>query len=192
MSARRPRLYCKSLYSCALCETSFSSMSKLCQHVRSHGVEKPYGCRHCNQQFVNAVSLYVHVKTHTTGKYHASWTSRNSPVSQLASSEKPYIYACRQCSARFSWYSTMRGHVRRRHTRSTSLVCTRCRRVFTTMTSLSSHVLVHTDGKRFRCGQCRQTFRHRYSLEFHVKQHLDDTARRAGLLRESVCVYVRY
>nr|XP_051679519.1 zinc finger protein 214 isoform X3 [Oryctolagus cuniculus] len=160
---------------CNVCGKSFSQISCLHSHQRSHIQEshiqfecdkdlhrnsilhiqerlnieeKPFKCDQCDKSFSRNSVLHVHQRVHT--------------------GEKPY--KCDECGRGFSQSSNLRIH-QLVHTGEKSYKCGDCGKGFTQRSNLQIHQRIHTGEKPYKCDECGKDFSHSSDLRIHQRVH---------------------
>ncbi|XP_048103488.1 zinc finger protein 664-like isoform X6 [Alosa alosa] len=160
------------LHHCSVCRRSFTTLTKLEKHQRTHSVrvnekekkeksrKKTHKYSHCGKAFTTP-SLVNHCMLTQTG-------------------EKPH--KCSQCGKGFSHRSSLSRHMlvhkgeepnkgMKPPSGEKSHECTQCGKGFRLAGNLKIHMLVHTGERHHNCSQCGKSFRTSQDLQRHKITH---------------------
>ena len=160
------------VYTCEVCNKSFSKRYRLKDHKYIHTGENPYTCQTCGKSFVRPSILRDHEVTH--------------------SGEKPH--SCADCGKSFTALSLLKRH-QQTHSGVKNYNCSYCDKSFLNGHGLRRHELTHTGEKPYKCETCGKSFARRSVLNDHVlSKHTEEKPYscstcgksfiRANLLRE--------
>ncbi|XP_063439837.1 histone H4 transcription factor-like [Mytilus trossulus] len=133
------------------CETVAKNKYKLREHLRSHTQEKVIACPTCGGLFSSRTKFVDHVK-------------RQAGV-------ESQCYQCSHCNKRFSSERLLRDHVRH-HVNQYKCPC--CEMTCPTPSSLKSHLRYrHTNEKPFKCDHCDYRAKTFSDLRKHAETHTE-------------------
>ncbi|KAJ7987322.1 hypothetical protein DPEC_G00337520 [Dallia pectoralis] len=175
--ATEPSKNTQDIYNCTQCVKTFSRLSSLNIHLRTHSGEKAHCCNYCGKRFGRADLLKSHKRTHTGERpFSCNLCGKNySHPGQLRihkrvhTGERPYC--CPHCGKRFSEHNQLKVHLRT-HTGERPYSCTVCTKTFSNAGNLRIHQRIHTGEKPYCCVQCGKRFNGTLYAEIQRKFNL--------------------
>lgn len=136
-------------YHCDQCKKSYSTISSLREHKKSHVQNKRFGCDFCLESFNVESDWKKHLLQHNA-------------------MEK--LYECRVCARRFTRKSNLRAHRRVHRNDWPRFKCNRCEKDFRYKSNLNAHLATHPYQK-FVCELCGNSFITMDRLQKHKRLH---------------------
>ncbi|NP_001086079.1 histone H4 transcription factor L homeolog [Xenopus laevis] len=131
------------------CDLSCKSRWKLREHLRSHTQEKVVSCPNCGGMFANNTKFYDHLRRQTSLEEHR--------------------FQCSHCSKRFATERLLRDHMRNH---VNHYKCPLCDMTCPLPSSLRSHIRFrHSDERPFKCQHCEYSCKNLVDLRRHQDTH---------------------
>ena len=80
------------------------------------------------------------------------------------------VHQCSECGKAFGQLSTLNTHMLV-HTQKKNFQCSECGKAFARSDTLKSHMFVHTQEKNFQCSECGKAFGRLGALNTHMLVH---------------------
>ena len=164
----------KILHNCNICGVTFTVLSTLEAHMKTHGNEKIEECMYCHQSFSDNDEYFKHIASHCGEENiircpHCPkiFTSKGDYTKHVTSHTQNRPYQCSHCKKSFKDPGSLTKH-ERIHTGEQPYVCEICSRGFAEKSSLCKHMRTHSGEKPYKCDQCDKSF----SISGNLHRHL--------------------
>ncbi|KTG36981.1 hypothetical protein cypCar_00018214 [Cyprinus carpio] len=149
------------------CEASFKGRFKLREHMRSHTQEKLVACPTCGGMFANNTKFFDHIRRQTSieGIYCLM-------EFLLCSLIKVNHYKCPLCDMTCPSPSSLRNHIKFRHSNEKPYSCDYCEYSCKNLIDLRKHLDTHSSEPAYRCdfADFDYSTRSLYSIKNHYKR----------------------
>ncbi|XP_015238334.1 PREDICTED: histone H4 transcription factor [Cyprinodon variegatus] len=141
------------------CEATTKGRPKLREHLRSHTQEKVVACPGCGGMYANNTKFFDHI------------IRQNAMEGQR--------FQCSHCSKRFATERLLRDHMR---THVSHYKCPLCDMTCPSPSSLRSHIKFrHSNEKPYSCEYCEYSCKNQIDLRKHLETHSSDPAYRCDV-----------
>ncbi|KAK9879341.1 hypothetical protein WA026_004192, partial [Henosepilachna vigintioctopunctata] len=179
------------LYPCMYCGTSFPHQSKLTRHILSHSLETlKYREMHHHQQalsippdaggppfidpsFAGRVPMMAHEPPDPSDQFPTQMDldpGDSAAMSAVSGGSNSGVVLCKFCGKSFPDVSSLISHLPV-HTGDRPFKCEFCGKAFKLRHHMKDHCRVHTGERPFRCSLCGKTFSRSTILKAHEKTH---------------------
>ncbi|XP_040181437.1 histone H4 transcription factor [Rana temporaria] len=169
------------------CDCSCKSRCKLREHLRSHTQEKVVSCPNCGGMFSNNTKFYDHLRRQTSLDQHrfqcTHCSKRFATERLLRDHMRNHVnhYKCPLCDMTCPLPSTLRTHIRFRHSDERPFKCEHCDYSCKNLVDLRKHLDTHSKLPAYCCEyeDCSFTARSLCSVKAHYRKvHEGDSAPR--------------
>ncbi|XP_068081310.1 protein bric-a-brac 2 isoform X2 [Anabrus simplex] len=173
--AEPPESHSPRLFSCMYCGASFPYQSKLTRHILSHSLEtlKYREQVHLHQQ-QSLVSMAAAGMVEPLNLMESHFGGRPPPPHEAL--EPPHV---QENSAMELDFST--GGLGEVGTSSNVVLCKFCGKSFPDVSSLITHLPVHTGDRPFKCEFCGKAFKLRHHMKDHCRVHTGERPFRCAI-----------
>jgi KRAB domain-containing zinc finger protein len=151
---------------CELCSKAFSEAGTLRRHMLTHTRQKDHQCDLCHKTFGLAQSLRRHKLKHFEDDPEMDLPVANDWTMHTLDSGKQE-FVCGVCSKEFSSVTSLKTHMFL-HTGQQDHRCVLCGKTFLEARALKTHMLlIHKEEKRLVCDLCSKSFAYESYLTRH-------------------------
>ncbi|KAL0993778.1 hypothetical protein UPYG_G00113830 [Umbra pygmaea] len=160
------------------CEALFKGRFKLREHLRSHTGEKVVACPVCGGMFANNTKFFDHIRRQTTiegQRFQCSHCSKRFATERLLRDHmRNHVnhYKCPLCDMTCPSPSSLRNHIKFRHSNEKPYSCEYCEYSCKNLIDLRKHLDTHSAEPAYRCDytNCDYTTRSLHSIKNHYKK----------------------
>ncbi|XP_055798937.1 histone H4 transcription factor [Salvelinus fontinalis] len=160
------------------CEATFKGRFKLREHLRSHTGEKVVACPICGGMFANNTKFFDHIRRQTTiegQRFQCSHCSKRFATERLLRDHmRNHVnhYKCPLCDMTCPSPSSLRNHIKFRHSNEKPYSCEYCEYSCKNLIDLRKHLDTHSTEPAYRCdfSNCDYTTRSLHSIKNHYKK----------------------
>lgn len=172
-------------FRCKLCKKVLS-LKKFCQyHLKKHKLKNRYLCEICGQRYTKLSNFKAHIKTHRNTVIVPKLTpfvcnscnktfrtnSNLKEHSNYCSGALPFTCKHVDCEKKFPTVTKLKNHVKLKHDKKFSSICSICNIGFVKMSSYKAHMTSHSTEKKYNCTKCDKSYKTLSNLNFHMKFH---------------------
>ncbi|XP_042738505.1 histone H4 transcription factor [Lagopus leucura] len=160
------------------CDCTFKGRCKLREHLRSHTQEKVVACPTCGGMFANNTKFFDHIRRQTAldqQRFQCSHCSKRFATERLLRDHmRNHVnhYKCPLCDMTCPLPSSLRNHIRFRHSEERPFKCDYCDYRCKNLIDLRKHLDTHSKEPAYRCEfeACSFTARSLCSIKLHYRK----------------------
>ncbi|NWS01665.1 HINFP factor, partial [Motacilla alba] len=160
------------------CKCSFKGRCKLREHLRSHTQEKVVACPTCGGMFANNTKFFDHIRRQTAleqQRFQCSHCSKRFATERLLRDHmRNHVnhYKCPLCDMTCPLPSSLRNHIRFRHSEERPFKCDYCDYSCKNLIDLRKHLDTHSKEPAYRCEfeACSFSARSLCSIKLHYRK----------------------
>ncbi|NXU93707.1 HINFP factor, partial [Xiphorhynchus elegans] len=163
---------------CPDCDCAFKGRCKLREHLRSHTQEKVVACPTCGGMFANNTKFFDHIRRQTAldqQRFQCSHCSKRFATERLLRDHmRNHVnhYKCPLCDMTCPLPSSLRNHIRFRHSEERPFKCDYCDYSCKNLIDLRKHLDTHSKEPAYRCEfeACSFSARSLCSIKLHYRK----------------------
>ncbi|XP_005143560.3 histone H4 transcription factor [Melopsittacus undulatus] len=160
------------------CDCTFKGRCKLREHLRSHTQEKVVACPTCGGMFANNTKFFDHIRRQTAldqQRFQCSHCSKRFATERLLRDHmRNHVnhYKCPMCDMTCPLPSSLRNHIRFRHSEERPFKCDYCDYSCKNLIDLRKHLETHSKEPAYHCEfeACSFTARSPCSIKLHCRK----------------------
>ncbi|NXR70583.1 HINFP factor, partial [Rhadina sibilatrix] len=160
------------------CNCSFKGRCKLREHLRSHTQEKVVACPTCGGMFANNTKFFDHIRRQSAldqQRFQCSHCSKRFATERLLRDHmRNHVnhYKCPLCDMTCPLPSSLRNHIRFRHSEERPFKCDYCDYSCKNLIDLRKHLDTHSKEPAYRCEfeACSFSARSLCSIKLHYRK----------------------
>ncbi|XP_058145461.1 histone H4 transcription factor isoform X2 [Dasypus novemcinctus] len=160
------------------CTCTFKDRCKLREHLRSHTQEKVVACPTCGGMFANNTKFFDHIRRQTSldqQRFQCSHCSKRFATERLLRDHmRNHVnhYKCPLCDMTCPLPSSLRNHMRFRHSEDRPFKCDYCDYSCKNLIDLRKHLDTHSKEPAYRCDfeNCSFSARSLCSVKSHYRR----------------------
>ncbi|KAG7312913.1 hypothetical protein JYU34_001311 [Plutella xylostella] len=180
---------------CGDCDESMDCFKTFVDHIRKHRPYLKQFCEYCNHKFEPGQES-AHIDTHFEGlqkscdgcglilpdfgelqNHIAKYDSPMPKTVPFKKKERPVTtedLTCRICNHVSKCVRRFQNHLKLHTERKRDHTCDKCGKAFYTKSSLTAHLIIHSNTNSWVCEVCKRSFLTIIRLKKHVKTHYAD------------------
>ncbi|XP_031625511.1 zinc finger protein 782-like [Contarinia nasturtii] len=162
-------------FQCVPCGKSYTALSTLRNHQRTHVENRSFFCEFCTKLFATKYALKKHTdeqhakeeKSFKCGLCAKRFRSKSSLSAhkRMHKNEMP-DFECTLCGKQFRWKSNFKAHLALHQHQN--YVCEICQKIFMSANRLQKHQQKHSSAEN-QCRYCQNIFSSRYKVNYHIR-----------------------
>ena len=164
---------------CYSCSKTYTKKHHLKVHIESvhEGIRhfcEQCGTSHKTKMGLRSHILFVHEKQQKPEQKTYQCTECHKKFSKIFTNCKDHIRTCKKCGYITNIQDRLKKHQSSKNCdpnkSKKSIMCGKCRNMFTTEKSMRKHELSHTNGKPHKCHDCGVGFTESFAIKKHKKK----------------------
>lgn len=160
-------------FPCNICDLTFKTIILKRHHVTNVHIRNGFKfiCPHCPERFKEYSQRLHHMaqKHNVKNKDCTCSTCRDHNLDISTPANKSKMLKCNDCSKTFSRRGPLRQHILTHL--GVKFACEICEKLYSSRKSLSVHLRIHNNERRFVCVECGKGFIQKRTLQNHMRVH---------------------